>query len=382
MDIVVNIHDQPRIVVPFGIIQKHPEAEQKSRQMIPAAADRFTEVVLAPRSQVHGDRQNGLSARIPGWCLRHDNSRLYETQFGAFVSNFNLSTDLCTVGPAIEDQHSFLFSPTTLVVSQKLLPVFSECKVSVNNDILFPANVYTMTDPRYLYDPKFDFEWEDKADSLLWRGASSGGGGIAAADSWHRLHRQRLVLLSNGTLNHNGQVSILSENAQHAYETNRYFNSSDFTQKHFDVGFTEFWGCIPEECPFYNWVLGVRNSTQLSEQFKSKYLVNVDGHSFSGRWRAFHFSKSLSLKATIFREWHDSRLFAWRHFVPLDNRYDELYSLMTYFIGMGSPVGKGMHNDQQEPYIRSHDFEAKMIASESRDQCCATKILKSTYSFY
>jgi hypothetical protein len=104
-----------------------------------------------------------------------------------------------------------------------------------------------------------------------------------------------------------------------------------------------------------------------SEQFKSKYLIDIDGHSFSGRWRAFQLSKSLGIKATIFREWHDSRLFAWRHFVPMDNRYDDLYSLMTYFIGLDPKTSSQDAFSISEPYIQSHDFEAEVIAAQSRE---------------
>ncbi len=111
--------------------------------------------------------------------------------------------------------------------------------------------------------------------------------------------------------------------------------------------------------------------TTLSEQFKSKFVIDVDGHSFSGRWHAFLHSKSLGIKATIFREWHDSRLFAWRHFVPLDNRYDELYSLLTYFIGLGTPLTSSKNC---EPYVTRHDFEGRKLGRQGREW--AAKVLR------
>ncbi|KAF5864819.1 hypothetical protein ETB97_006357 [Aspergillus alliaceus] len=379
MDIAVNIHDQPRLVVPFEDIQQYLQVEQSSRNTDTTAKNSFTEgldhLLNLTQAQDGWDEQKeaqwfsppnhqfmeiGKMACPPESPARtgKDADHLYKTPVGGFISNFNLSTDLCTVGLAVKDLHGLLFAPASLLVSQKLLPVFGECKLSVNNEILFPANMYTMKDPRYLYDPTFDVPWEAKTEVLLWRGATSGG--ISREDSWKRLHRQRLVLLANGTLDHHGQVSVLSENAQHTYEPTREFSLSNFAQDHFDVGFTEVWACEPD-CSFYDGVMGIKAPIPLSEQFKAKYLVDVDGHSFSGRWRAFHFSRSLGLKATIFREWHDSRLFPWRHFVPLDNRYDDLYSLMTYFIGTDHHSNK-----EAEPYIRSHNSEAKKMASQSR----------------
>ncbi|KAE8392891.1 hypothetical protein BDV23DRAFT_181044 [Aspergillus alliaceus] len=161
-----------------------------------------------------------------------------------------------------------------------------------------------------------------------------------------RLHRQRLVLLTNATLNYE-KTSILSKNAQDTYKPTIHFNASSFAHHHFNFGFTEFWPCEPSHCPFYNGVLGVKPPISLTEQLKSKYLVDVDGHSFSGR-----------------------------HVVPLDNRvpldnwYDDLYSLMAYFIG----TGKLSEKNEQEGYMPSHDFEARMIASQSRDR--AKKVLR------
>jgi hypothetical protein len=71
---------------------------------------------------------------------------------------------------------------------------------------------------------------------------------------------------------------------------------------------------IARDCSFFDNVWTYKATTTLSQQFKSKYVIDVDGHSFSGRFRAFLWSKSLPIKSTIFREWHDSRLMAW--FVP------------------------------------------------------------------
>ncbi|KAF5857247.1 hypothetical protein ETB97_006045 [Aspergillus alliaceus] len=230
-----------------------------------------------------------------------DADQLYKTYIKGFVRNFNLSTDLCTT----------------------------------------PATTTTPT-------PTCDGETKPTP--------SSGAAFPLAASSQQitgkRLHRQRLVLLTNATLNYE-KTSILSKNAQDTYKPTIHFNASSFAHHHFNFGFTEFWPCEPSHCPFYNGVLGVKPPISLTEQLKSKYLVD----------------------ATIFREWHDSRLFACRHVVPLDNRvpldnwYDDLYSLMAYFIGTGK-----LSKNEQEGYMPSHDFEARMIASQSRDR--AKKVLR------
>jgi hypothetical protein len=392
MDIAMNKLDQPRTVVPWDDMQALLTTEAKSRHIYPDAAAEWTKdmkgflkendtdpVISDPKFFSAPGQQYMLIAKEA--CPPESHARdgvsslssaeaLYKDPRGGFITNFNRSSDLCTVGPEIESKHGFLFAPSSIVASKLLLPIFGECKVNVNSDILFPANMYYKNDERYAYDDSFDYDWDDKEDSMIWRGVSSGGTNTAV--NWRNMHRQRLVLMSNGTVMADKDVQIMSEDPNHKgfYLNFDHFNCSEFATEYTDVGFTEPFSCVPD-CSFYDGVWTYKNMTTLSEQFKSKYVIDVDGHSFSGRWHAFLQSKSMGIKSTIFREWHDSRLFAWRHFVPLDNRYDELYSILTYFIGLGNPsdAGKGV-----KPYVPRHDFEARKLGRQGREW--AAKVLR------
>jgi len=182
-------------------------------------------------------------------------------------------------------------------------------------------------------------------------------------------------MLLNGTEMADQEVRVLAEQpeAKGEYENNRHFKPSAFAENYTDVGFSETNGCVPNCSFLYDNTLSMKEKISQAEQFKFKYLVDVDGHSFSGRWRAFLESKSLGFKATIFREWHDSRLFAWRHFVPMDNRFDDIYTLLTYFIGYGQPL-EGHSVGSSAIYVARHDFEAQRIAQLSREW--ANKVLR------
>jgi hypothetical protein len=394
MDIAMNRLDQPRVVVPWDEMQGLLAAEAKSRHIqIETPAD-WTKnmsnmlkendtapVVIDPNFFLAHNQQYMLIAKeaCPPESYARDGlsslasaESLYKNSEGGFVTNFNRSSDLCTVGPQIENYHGFLFAPSTIVSTRSLLPIFGECKVNVNSDILFPANMYYKQDERYDYDPKspFDYDWDDKEDLAIWRGVTSGG--TNTAENWKNMHRQRLVLITNGTVMENKKVRIMTQRAGTigVYENFDTFHPSQFAKQHTDVGFTESVACVPD-CSFYDGIWTYKNMTSLSEQFKNKYVIDVDGMSFSGRWRAFLQSKSLGIKSTIFREWHDSRLFAWRHFVPMDNRYDDLYSIVTYFIGLGNPANAGKKG---EPYIQRHDFEARRLGRQGREW--ASKVLR------
>ena len=395
MDIAMNRLDQPRMVVPWDEMQALLAAEAKTRHLVESPAD-WTKnmsnmlkeddtapVIPDPKFFSAPGQQYMLIAKEA--CPPESHARdgisslssaesLYKDPQGGFVTNFNRSSDLCTVGPEIENKHGFLFAPSTIVATKSLLPIFGECKVNVNSDILFPANMYYKLDDRYDYDPKhgedFDYEWDDKEDMAFWRGVTSGG--TNTADNWKDMHRQRLVQITNGTVMASKEVRIMSESTgtRGVYENFNNFLPSQFANQYTDIGFTGTAACVPN-CDFYNDVWTLKKETLLMEQFRNKYVVDVDGMSFSGRWRAFMESKSLGIKSTIFREWHDSRLFAWRHFVPLDNRYDEIYSILTYFIGIGDPSSTGKKG---ETYVQRHDFEGRKLGRQGREW--ASKVLR------
>ena len=77
-------------------------------------------------------------------------------------------------------------------------------------------------------------------------------------------------------------------------------------------------------------------------------------------------SHSLPLKATIYNEWHDSRLIPWKHFVPFDNTFADIWAIMEYFMGYDDPAGI-FHRP-------SHDAVARHIAESG--QQWAEKVMR------
>ena len=405
MDIALNRLDQPRVVVPWDQMQTHLEEESKIRRQPPQTEDSFSANMtgflpisdegVVGAAEGHMEDAGWYKAAgaqymeiaktaCPPESLARQNTTegadaMYKDYHGGLINNFNRSSDLCVVGPQIQDLHGLLFSSSSMVATKRLVPIFGECKVNINSDILFPANMYYKHDDRYDYDSSFDVDWQKKTDLMVWRGVTSGG--TQNADNWRTLHRQRLVMQLNGTLMENKDVRILAElpEKKGEYENYRDFRPAQFAKDHTDIGFTETWGCVPENCDFYDDVWTLKETIPLAETFKNKFVVDVDGHSFSGRWSAFLESKSLGIKATIFREWFDSRLFAWQHFVPMDNRYDDIYTLLTYFIGVGTPPedrrqGGAFGEVNAKAYVAGHDAEGKRIASQGREW--AKKVLR------
>lgn len=418
MDVPMNRLDQPRLLVPWEDLQHLLEQEYQTRVMLPEATYNFTsgQKLLTNLKLPDGEldeSEDRYNAEWFGYAGHHymqiaskacppesparsgappyEADLLYKDPSG-LVANFNLSSDLCTVGPTLDNLHGMLYAASSISASHKLVPIFSECKTNVNNDIMFPANMYWMHDDRYDYKPDDDVAWRDKDDKIIWRGVTSGG--VQNVENWQTMHRQRLVQLMNGTYQalNDGKADILVQeptkkgsdgfspfkdlglpSTPPVVYRNATINPGPFADQISDIGFVETWGCDPN-CDFYFDVFELKPQTTLSKQFRSKYLIDVDGHSFSGRWHAFLLSKSLGFKATIFREWHDSRLFAWRHFVPVDNRYDDLYSLLTYFNGYGTKPSSTVQQAEPNLYIAPHQEEAKKLARQGREW--ANKVLR------
>jgi len=94
----------------------------------------------------------------------------------------------------------------------------------------------------------------------------------------------------------------------------------------------------------------------LYRMFQAKYLPDVDGNSFSGRYRAFLKSDNPLVKATIHNEWHDDRLVSWKHFVPIDNTFVDIWAILEYFVS---------HDDSgQEIALEGRNWADKLLRRE------------------
>jgi hypothetical protein len=100
------------------------------------------------------------------------------------------------------------------------------------------------------------------------------------------------------------------------------------------------------------------DSVDFQDHWKYKFLFDLDGAGFSGRFLPFLESRSLVFRVAGFRQWFDERLVAWRHFVPVDGRLHGVWHLIAYFGG----TGRGLRGDGN-----GHDREGEKIAEEGRD---------------
>lgn len=388
LDMVVNVMDETRILVPWEKINTYVKKEQAERHFVSAddaisEYTGYTELDAKPEPYdpgwIHGELNkywDHLRAACPPGSPSRDvpslptfNSSiddLYPKKpvaaytYKGFVSNFTASRDAC-LQPHLRGMHGTFIESISMSTLHDLFPMFGGYKLEQNNEIVIPAGMY-LTDREFYSGGKgIGGAWSKKKDALVWRGVASGGRN--KADSWWHFHRHRWAQMMNGT--------TLSRVLAGEKEAGPTFNvpSADiydlavqkkgelgrWVGEFADVGFNHL-ECFPFEevpggghvptCPYTDPFFGLAQTVPMQEQYNYKYLPDVDGNSYSARWRGFLRSTSCPLKSTIYAEWHDDRLVPWVHFVPFDSSYMDIYAIMDYF-------------------LHGHDDKAQKIAEDS-----------------
>jgi hypothetical protein len=264
-----------------------------------------------------------------------------------------------------------MIDPLSVSATKTLFPIFGGSKLLTNNEILLPAAMYWNNEERFSGGDDHGAAWGDKLNEVIWRGVATGGRN--SPSNWRGFQRHRFVAMTNSTqvsqaesweaIPQNWAMPSTQYNLA-AQQENRLGN---WMGEWADTGFVDLMCVLPEPngtcnytTPYYSVIPGMK----LSHQFDRKYLPDIDGNSFSGRYRGFLMSSSLPIKATIFREWHDSRLVAWKHFVPMDNRFMDFYGIMEYFLGY----------EGENIQVKGHDVQAERIAMEGQEW--ANKVLR------
>jgi len=253
-----------------------------------------------------------------------------------------------------------------------MFPVFGGSKLPMNNEILIPPAMYWANDTMFSGgNDEHGPPWEKKRNEVVWRGVASGGRNNP--DNWKHFHRHRFVSTMNGT------SVVLAERSgeeppNFKLPSHRHYNLKaarsgflgEWLSTLTDVGFVHL-ECfpVPDEgvtCPYTDPYFSVQAAIPMKDQYTAKYLPDIDGISYSGRYRSFLLSTSLPIKSTIYKEWHDSRLVPWVHFVPMDNTYIDIYGILDYFLGF---EGYGAHDDAAKKIaLGGQDWANKVLRKE------------------
>lgn len=373
MDIFVNTMDETRLLVPWEDIAKYVAVEEASRDVFPVdeALDTYTsydDVDAGPGTSKYEHKWITKGADkywdyAAATCPPTSPARQYKSLQGhfdgpidelypldrpMFVQNFTESMDFCTQ-PHLRGMHGTFIESVSIRTSLDLLPIFGGSKLLRNNEILIPGAMYFSQDPFYEGGKDKSLPWGQKTTGMIWRGVASGGRN--KEDQWWHFHRHRWVQMMNGST-----VQRLEQGDVDAAPTFRLPDSAtygnflpalqqgklgEWVSTFSNTSFVNL-ECFPTQrdengaqiptCPYTTPFLDLWPSVPMKDQYDYKFLADVDGNSFSARWRGFLRSTSCPLKATIYAEWHDDRLVPWVHFVPFDSSFQDFYAVMEYFL--------------------------------------------------
>ncbi|KAJ7212242.1 glycosyl transferase family 90-domain-containing protein [Mycena pura] len=186
---------------------------------------------------------------------------------------------------------AFLRSSSSSDFTTDLWPLLSMTKISpCFSDILYPG--------QYFYDESWwsgsfshpnDIAWQDKKPQIYWRGMSNGG--HILGQNYHRFPRFRLVDIAR---NHSDLVDAKMTRFAETHCTNDCDRN----------GIIEEYDITGPQAP-------------KEDIYQYKYLLDLDGNTFSGRYLGLLRSGSLVFKSTAFDEYFNDWLLPYEHYIPV-----------------------------------------------------------------
>ncbi|KAF2117965.1 hypothetical protein BDV96DRAFT_489489 [Lophiotrema nucula] len=312
-----------------------------------------------------------------------------------YIGNWSTATDAC-LHPHLQGLHGAFVQPDSMAASQHFFPYFSGGKMSVNNDILFPSPLEWNASLSSDADTQGGVAWESRETKLLWRGPATGGHNTAK--NWRRFQRHRFVsmlnssqiaLAENSLSLHEAITKGLTSSETFRLPDSQLYNVpaqregrlGDWVASWTDVGFTDDLHCEElseyDACPYDSEYFSVNEPATAEKLGSNKYTVALDGNGDDGTDGFVSSMKSghVVLRASVFRNWYDTRLRPWVHYVPMDNTFMDVYGIMEYFVGNEEgPLVPSSPRLRYRNKKSGHAAQAQKIATAAQEW--ADKVLR------
>ena len=310
MDIAFNSHDEPEVVIPHDQLERSlqgcpPPQEYEIDQPNEQAETHDPQVVYFDRLRRHRSWDRVIESCPLDSASRSRRSsepdkKPADSNAPLFIQNITRVRDICEETDAAS-LHGFFTSPDGFVLTNSLVPVFSKSKASSFQDLLLPAIDYDsrLSEGTYKeYNPNEDMPWEDKKNHLYWAGTSIDG--YYQDSNWKTMQRVRLVKdLNNASL----PVSLMSRDEKYGL-WGKHNDTMRSLSKYIDVKFTFQDMCdqkICDEMKDPKNGLVWKGKEPATEPYANRFLMDVDGHTFTERFRRLLSSNSLVFKMTMFQ---------------------------------------------------------------------------------
>lgn len=309
MNIAFNAHDEPEVVIPRDQLDRslegcpapqNYEVDRANEQL----GTHDLEVIYFDSLQRHRTWDRGIQS-----CPLNSPSRSRQSskpdksadssEGPLFIQNITRATDVCEETDAAS-LHGFFTSPDGFSLTSSLVPIFSKSKPSSFQDLLLPAVDYDsrLSEGMYKeYHPDDDMPWEQKKNHLYWAGKTIDG--YYRNSNWKNMQRVRFVKNTN---NASLPVSLLHwDEKSGRWEAHN--DTMESLSKYVDVKFTAQDMCDEQICKEMkdpkNGVVW-KDKEPPNEPYANRFLMDVDGHTFTERFRRLLSSRSVVFKMTMF----------------------------------------------------------------------------------
>ncbi|MBW0548405.1 hypothetical protein O181_088120 [Austropuccinia psidii MF-1] len=351
IDIPIYSEDLPAITVSDSNYQKHVKAAQNSQFLNDLALE---DVMSYPGLDGWPNTcppESELRLQLDG--LKRSDQKGF-TQ--SFIYDHPPASNLCN-HPELRSQIGFLSS--TRFPVHPFFPLFSFNKPHGFSEL-------PLAPPSQFFDNVgVDTDWKDKKSKMFWRGRTTGISFSSHTD-WKLSQRTRLVMLTNRS---NGKIKVRTTDSQGNLKLFEA-QSKNLNEKYFDIGFVD----SPVQCAVEDGTCNILNQTYVFKDTVGpsvmngfKYIIDVDGNGWSGRFHKLMSSKSAILKSTVFPEWYSDRIQPWYHYIPLRVDYQDLYDIAAFLLGdidgkhdhdeIGKQIGQA-GSDWVKEFWRLEDMQA------------------------
>lgn len=281
-----SVFDQPALYLPYGARDALADAAREGK-------------VLPPEALSAAESTSGEVV----WdtiCSPFSPYGAEQREAAAFVYDPREAGNICS-NPALLGQHGLGLEPHTASSKPaphgRLLPVFSLAKTRVNSDIrAIPMDQFNERSPN-------DTAWELKEGKLAWRGSNTGMANMSAEVDWENSHRVRLHRWANS--NSASPVPVLETVVSDIIGFNETRKEARVLQQRYDVKLAQ----KPIQCEEDDGTcaqltkLGFAEYQSPDALHANRFLLDVDGNGWSGRFRRLMATNSVVVKAGIFAEW-------------------------------------------------------------------------------
>ena len=329
MDLAFNAIDEPRVIVPHGSLESSLRAcpaksageNSSNSSLVGTASSNFeflknghqnvwelVTISCPPGSPASDTRYSPPPPPSPQPTDLH------------FVHNASFVKDTCQ-NPVSSMHHGFVVNPESLYTTQELIPIWSQSKLNTFQDLIMPSVHYHSAKPGY--NASNDPPWSAKLNRLYWTGSTTGGHNDRNRKD---LHRHRLVDFVNSP---NRTITLLNQTLPEGPW--QPFQTTLSTVRHlFDVAFTKFVQCDEPTCEAMKEEYRFRDRQDADHAFKYRFVLDMDGNAWSGRYYTLLRSRSIVLKQSLFREFGDQWIIPWVHYVPISMDAAELPEVMRF----------------------------------------------------